>query len=73
VKEVTGIGDLNVLQNNGGRAHQVVKHVHFHLIPKPPDGGGLGIGWPSGDLDPEEGADLALRIADAIRAELPPD
>ncbi|GAA5798528.1 HIT-like domain-containing protein [Helicostylum pulchrum] len=36
----------NILQNNGPLAHQVVKHVHFHIIPKPDAKQGLQIGWP---------------------------
>ncbi|MCJ1359245.1 MAG: Histidine triad nucleotide-binding protein 2, mitochondrial [Icmadophila ericetorum] len=30
-------GDWNVVQNNGGRAAQVVPHVHFHIIPRSGD------------------------------------
>ncbi|KAI1962138.1 Adenosine 5'-monophosphoramidase [Ophidiomyces ophidiicola] len=45
--------DFNILQNNGRIAHQVVDHVHFHMIPKPNETEGLTIGWPakSGDMD----------------------
>ncbi|KAL9007776.1 MAG: hypothetical protein Q9180_009582 [Flavoplaca navasiana] len=32
-----GIGDWNVVQNNGARAAQVVPHVHFHIIPRTDD------------------------------------
>jgi len=39
----TGAQDYNILQNNGVNAHQVVKHVHIHIIPKYDDGSGLGI------------------------------
>src|SRR4029453_357299 len=46
----------NVRQNTGAAAHQAVHHVHFHIIPKPGDGGGLGIGWPAGKLDSAGGA-----------------
>ncbi|KAF4506168.1 hypothetical protein G6O67_006279 [Ophiocordyceps sinensis] len=30
-----GVGDWNVVQNNGAAAAQVVPHMHFHLIPRP--------------------------------------
>ncbi|CDZ98438.1 hit family protein 1 [Phaffia rhodozyma] len=45
----TGAVDYNILQNNGRNAHQVVDHVHFHVIPKPSesDESGLGIKWPT--------------------------
>jgi histidine triad (HIT) family protein len=66
VAEVSGCSDYNVLQNNGAAAHQAVLHVHFHIIPKPNAEGGLGIGWPSGQLEGEEGARLAAQIRDAI-------
>ncbi|SCU91619.1 LADA_0F11034g1_1 [Lachancea dasiensis] len=45
-----GVG-YNILQNNGRIAHQVVDHVHFHLIPKRDDKTGLIVGWPSVDSD----------------------
>lgn len=59
----TGARDYNVLQNNGAPAHQVVRHVHFHIIPKYPDGSGLGIGWKSSALDQTKGFELAAAIA----------
>ncbi len=66
VMAATGTRDYNVLQNNGAAAHQAVPHVHFHVIPKPGSGKGLGIGWPAGPLDAEEGK----RLAAAVVAEL---
>jgi len=57
----TGATAYNVLQNNGQLAHQAVLHVHFHIIPKYEDGGGLGIGWKATKL--EGGEDLAKAIA----------
>lgn len=63
VMAATGTRDYNVLQNNGVAAHQAVPHVHFHVIPKPDDGHGLGIRWPSGKLDAEEGRRLAAAVA----------
>ena len=58
----TGARDYNILQNNGAPAHQVVPHVHFHIIPKYPDGSGLGIGWKSSALDQRNGFELTTEI-----------
>ena len=63
VLKATRATDYNVLQNNGAAAHQVVRHVHFHIIPKYADGSGLGIGWPAKSLDQKKGAELAEKIA----------
>ncbi|MGP1309493.1 MAG: HIT family protein [Phycisphaerales bacterium] len=70
--KATGATEYNILQNNGPMAHQAVFHVHFHIIPKydEPDraakGEGLGVRWPSGKLDAEQGRALAKKIADAV-------
>ncbi|KAG0802128.1 hypothetical protein G6F62_013602 [Rhizopus arrhizus] len=47
-------GQYNLLQNNGPMAHQVVPHVHFHIIPKPNPEEGLKIGWPQKQVTPED-------------------
>ncbi|HTW38444.1 MAG TPA: HIT domain-containing protein [Steroidobacteraceae bacterium] len=62
----TGVREYNVLENNGRGAHQLVQHVHFHIIPKPDAHEGLGIGWPAGHLG-DEAAELAARIRAAVR------
>lgn len=62
----TGVREYNVLENNGGGAHQAIAHVHFHIIPKPNSHQGLGISWPLGSLSPVTGAALAQKIAAAI-------
>ena len=61
VMKATGATAYNVLQNNGAAAHQVVLHVHFHIIPKIAESG-LGITWKSGALDANRGSELAARI-----------
>ncbi len=61
VLAATGARDFNILQNNGAPAHQAVKHVHFHIIPKHADGSGLGVEWDARKL--EGGAQLASEIA----------
>jgi histidine triad (HIT) family protein len=63
IKRLTGTSAFNVLENNEALAHQAVNHVHFHIIPKPDEKSGLGIGWPAGKLDPAQGAELAAKIA----------
>jgi histidine triad (HIT) family protein len=67
VVKATGATAYNVLQNNGMAAHQAVFHVHFHIIPKTASTG-LGISWPAGRLEPEEGKALAEKIAALIPA-----
>lgn len=64
VMKVSGTRDYNILQNNGAPAHQAVFHVHFHIIPKPDDNSGLGVGWRPGKL--ENGAQLAEEIRAAL-------
>jgi histidine triad (HIT) family protein len=67
VQKATGVRDYNVLQNNGASAHQAVFHVHFHIIPKPDDSTGLGIGWKTQPLDHAAAKQLAAQIADAAK------
>ncbi len=62
------VSDYNVLQNNGSRAGQVVKHAHFHLIPKTEDGRGLNFSWnPHGKPSNEE----LNQLAEDIRKKIP--
>ncbi len=69
VMKVTGVKQYNVLQNNGPLAHQAVFHVHFHIIPKPDDESGLGVGWPTSRLDPALGSALASELREALAQE----
>ncbi len=71
IKRLTGTSAFNVLENNEPAAHQAIAHVHFHIIPKPDERSGLGVGWPAGKLDPARGAELAARIVEALAAEAP--
>lgn len=68
VLAATGATAFNVLQNNGKTAHQLVEHVHFHIIPRHEDGSGLTIKWGAGKLDGEAGRELAQKIAGAMTA-----
>jgi diadenosine tetraphosphate (Ap4A) HIT family hydrolase len=68
VKKVTGCTGYNILQNNGSIAHQVVMHVHFHIIPKNDEATGLGIAWPAKNIDHEDGKNLAEALRTATAA-----
>ena len=37
IKEKLGIDNINIMQNNGKFAGQLVPHMHFHIIPRYPD------------------------------------
>jgi diadenosine tetraphosphate (Ap4A) HIT family hydrolase len=54
IATATGASDWNLLQNNGRAAHQMVDHVHFHVIPKPNETEGLGVGWPMKEANMDE-------------------
>jgi histidine triad (HIT) family protein len=69
IKRATGTPAFNVLENNLPLAHQAVPHVHFHVIPKPDEKGGLGIQWNSGQVDPVRAAELAQRITAELARE----
>jgi histidine triad (HIT) family protein len=61
VVKATGATAYNILQNNGTEAHQVVMHVHFHIIPKFGTDG-LGIGWRPTSLSADEASGLLERM-----------
>ncbi|KAF2176387.1 HIT-like protein [Zopfia rhizophila CBS 207.26] len=61
-----GVEDYNILQNNGRIAHQVVDHVHFHMIPKPNETEGLGIGWPTKAADKSD----LIKLLEEIKSKM---
>ena len=66
IAAASGAENYNILQNNGRPAHQVVDHVHFHMIPKPNPDEGLGVGWPAKAADQ---SDLS-KLGDEIRSKM---
>ncbi|MHC4983525.1 MAG: HIT family protein [Planctomycetota bacterium] len=62
VKSATGCQGVNILQNNGRVAHQLVPHVHFHVIPRNA-GDAFHFNWPAGTY--EKGR--ISRIAEEVR------
>lgn len=61
VRTATGCRGVNILQNNGKVAHQVVPHVHFHVIPRN-EGDAFQFNWPAGSYEEGRMADLAGEI-----------
>jgi histidine triad (HIT) family protein len=66
LKHATGCEGLNVLQNNGRVAHQVVQHVHFHLIPRT-SGDAFGFNWPADKYPAGRMEQLAAAIVAALK------
>ena len=48
MKDVLGMDGLNLLQNNGKAAGQVIDHFHLHLIPRYENDGVIIKGAPTG-------------------------
>lgn len=67
VMRATGATDYNILQNNGSAAHQVVMHVHFHIIPKFGHDG-LGIHWPAKKLSDSTARELLEKMRKALES-----
>ena len=65
LKAVTSATAFNVLCNEGEAAGQVVKHVHFHLIPRR-TGDQLGYRWNAGSYPAGRAAELAAAFQKAI-------
>src|SRR6185369_5197091 len=57
-----------VMRANGAAAHQVVMHVHFHVIPKF-GSEGLGILWPAQKLADSTARELVAAMSKALAAE----
>lgn len=66
VRAATACAGVNVLQNNGRAAHQLVEHVHFHIIPRNP-GDEFHFNWPAGKYSPGKMEELAAEIRKDIQ------
>jgi histidine triad (HIT) family protein len=65
VQAVTGGEGVNVLQNNGAIAGQVVSHVHVHVIPRT-QAGRFSFTWPAGKYEPGQIESLAMAIREKL-------
>ena len=61
VRKATGCEGVNILQNNGRIAGQLVKHVHLHIIPRRA-GDAFHYAWPAGKYPQGRGEQLAEAI-----------
>lgn len=66
LKHATACEGINVLQNNGRVAHQVVQHVHFHLIPRK-SGDAFHFNWPAGKYPAGRMEQLAAALVAALK------
>jgi histidine triad (HIT) family protein len=66
LEETLSCEGVNLLQNSGVAAGQVIPHLHFHLIPRWSSDGLRH--WPGNDLASEEGTAIADRLRAAIRS-----
>jgi histidine triad (HIT) family protein len=65
VEAVTGCQGVNILQNNGAIAGQLVPHVHFHVIPRNPTGE-FHFNWPASKYPEGRMEELGSKIKEAI-------
>ncbi len=65
VVAATGAQAYNVLCNNGRAAGQLVKHVHFHVIPRISGDGVFGR-WPAGEYAQGRAESIAASIRENI-------
>ena len=66
VQSATGAQGINLLQNNGSAAGQVIHHLHMHIIPRMMDDG-LKM-WPGSPINAQEGDVLAEKLRKAVSA-----
>ena len=66
VRQATGCEGVNVLQNNGRVAHQVVMHMHVHIIPRRA-GDEFHFNWPARKYAPGRAEALAEKIKSHLR------
>jgi histidine triad (HIT) family protein len=64
-KKATGAHGINITQNNGRAAEQIVPHIHFHVIPRI-EGDGIRTFNPKREFSKEEMDEIAEKIKSAV-------
>jgi histidine triad (HIT) family protein len=67
IMHATGASGLNIIQNNGRDAGQLIDHVHFHLIPRH-TGDAFDIPWPKSRYEGDALGEMRTRLERAFQA-----
>ena len=69
VRDATGADGMNIGQNNGTSAHQIIPHVHVHVIPRY-EGDAPAGGWPVRErVTTERLEEVAKAIRDTLHVQ----
>ncbi len=66
IKKMSGAEGINILQNNGKAAGQLIPHVHFHIIPRK-HGDGIFFDEKRRKMHPMEQTETAKLIKETIQ------
>lgn len=65
MKKVTQADGLNVIQNEGAAAGQMIQHLHFHLVPRK-----IGDGFEAWHGKPYASVEMMKAMGEQIRSQL---
>jgi len=66
IKEKLGVENINILQNNGKHAGQLVSHMHFHVIPRYPNDG-IMISFPRAQTAEKDLDDMKKKLTESVK------
>ncbi|OWZ19472.1 hypothetical protein PHMEG_0006287 [Phytophthora megakarya] len=66
VQEATGADGINVIQNNGAAAGQMVFHAHIHVVPRFKDDGLIQLPGGQKMITKEDGAAMQTKIQNKL-------